>query len=289
MSREPLDPRFRSGPPVAPPDRPPSTPDELASLVADAGWEQIWVKAGSEVWRVHLTGGGTAYLKIIDDPADFTDEVERLRWLAGRSPVATPPVLGVATDEAGRGWVLTSGLVGIAAHEPTLLVPDAAPLIEAMGTGLRRFHDSLLIDDCPFRLGTDELLASAEARVARGDVDPSTMASSTYRRLSADRLLEHLRTSRPAEPAEDLVVAHGDPSQPNFLIDPTAPTGERLSGLVDVGRLGVSDRYRDLAIVARSLVTNLDGEASHRFFDAYGLANPDPLRLEWYVLVDDMW
>ena len=62
-----------------------------------------------------------------------------------------------------------------------------------------------------------------------------------------------------------------------------------VTGLVDLGRLGVSDRYRDLALVARSLVLNVGPEPAWRLFDAYGLPHPDPLRMEWYALADDMW
>jgi len=286
--REPLDPRFRSGPPASPPAAPPPIPAALADLLAGATWEQTWVKAESEVWRVGRPAG-PAYLKIIDDAGEFAGELARLRWLADRSPIPTPEVLGDAVDDQRRGWLVTAEVPGIPSHDPTLLVPDARPLVEAVGAGLRRFHDVLDPGSCPFSYRVDALVTSAEARVAQGGVDPSTMASTTYRRSSPERLLEHLVATRPDTPAEDLVVAHGDPCQPNLLIDPTAPAGERLCGLVDVGRVGVSDRYRDLAIAIRSLLMNLDPEVVPWFLDAYGLRDPDPQRLEWYVLVDDMW
>jgi aminoglycoside phosphotransferase len=263
-------------------------PTELAGLLEAARFEQTWVKPESEVWHV-ARPEGDAYLKIIDDRDLWAGEVDRLRWCTEHVGVPTPPVLGAALDHDGRGWVLTGEVAGIPSHDRRLLVPDAAPMIDAIGRGLRTFHDSTPPADCPFALTVDALLASAEARVARGGVDPATMQSPTYRRLSAERLLEHLISTRPDEPVADRVVTHGDPCQPNLLIDPAAPAGPTLCGMVDLGRVAVSDRYRDLAIVARSLLANLDGEAARRVFDAYGIEHPDPLRLEWYVLVDDMW
>jgi aminoglycoside phosphotransferase len=163
-------------------------------------------------------------------------------------------------------------------------------MVEGVGTGLRRLHDTDPAT-CPFRIGVDDLLASATERVAAGGVDPTSMASATYQRHDAESLLDHLRDTRPDEPEADLVVAHGDAVLPNLLLRPPSPrqAAATLTGMVDLGRLGVSDRYRDLALVARSLVLNVGPEPAWRLFDAYGLPHPDPLRMEWYALADDMW
>jgi aminoglycoside phosphotransferase len=183
------------------------------------------------------------------------------------------------------GWLLTAAVSGVPSHDPRHRMRSVGPLLETLGRGLRRFHDELPVGECPFDARVDLLLHRAERRVAAGGVDPSTMAV-TYRRHTAGELLEHLVETRPAEPAADLVVAHGDPCLPNLLVDPSS---NEVTGIVDVGRLGVSDRYRDLAIVARSLVQNFGPDVGYLFFDAYGLSQPDPLRLEFYVLLDDLW
>jgi kanamycin kinase/aminoglycoside 3'-phosphotransferase-2 len=72
---------------------------------------------------------------------------------------------------------------------------------------------------------------------------------------------------------------------PNLLIGPEVT----VVGMVDLGRLGVSDRHRDLALAVRALSLNVGPELGWRLFDGYGLAYPDPLRMEWYALADDMW
>ncbi len=280
----PADPRFRSGPPAEPAAAPTAVPAALGGVLAGAMWEQVWVKEGTEVWRAAVAGA-VRYVKIGgDDGADgVADEAERLGWLAGRA--AVPEVLAHHRDGDGRAWLVTAEVPGVPAHDPGFALGSVEPLLEALGQGLRRLHDTLPVDACPFDARLDVLLARSRARVRAGKVDVDALEPA-YRRLTPDQILDHLHATRPPEPAEDLVVAHGDPCLPNLLVDPAALT---LSGLVDVGRLGVSDRYRDLAIVARSLVANVGPEVASRFFDAYGLSRPDLLRLEYYVLLDELW
>lgn len=252
------------------------------------------MKRESEVWRIELRAG-RAYLKIVDDLELWTEEIARLRWCADHSALPTPCVLGEAVDEKGRGWFLATEVAGTPSHDRALTAHDATSLVRGLATGLRRFHDKtgVVADSssvtCPYRLTVDDLIARAEARVAAGGVDPSHMRSVTYRRLSPERLLEHLVETRPEEPVADQVVTHGDPCQPNLRMDLTLPDEMRLVGLVDLGRLAVTDRYRDLAIAVRSLEMNLGDAQADQFLRDYGLDPPDGHRLEWWTLVDDMW
>ena len=91
-----------------------------------------------------------------------------------------------------------------------------------------------------------------------------------------DRLVAELLATRPAD--EDLVVCHGDLTLDNVLFDPD--TG-RATGLIDAGRLGVADRWMDLALATRSL-----GPAADRYLARYGIA-PDPAKLAFYRLLDE--
>jgi aminoglycoside 3'-phosphotransferase II len=279
------DERFRSGPPLQPAAAPTAVPRAVAAALVDAEWEQIWVKRGSEVWRV-ATADGMRFVKVgwAGERAPLADEVARLEWAHDRLPLATPEVLAVDLD-GDRAWVVTRAIEGIPAHDPRWRGHVLEAMVEGVGAGLRRLHDADP-SSCPFALPTADLLASAERRVAAGGVDPEAMRSDTYRRMTAEGLLDHLRATRPEEPAADRVIAHGDAVLPNVILRP--PDGAPV-GVVDLGRLAVSDRYRDLGVLARSLAQNLGPELGWRLFDAYGLPHPDPLRLEWYALADDMW
>ncbi|WP_353080749.1 phosphotransferase [Tessaracoccus lapidicaptus] len=74
-----------------------------------------------------------------------------------------------------------------------------------------------------------------------------------------------------------LVVAHGDACAPNTLIDAAGA----FVGIVDVGDLGVADRWADLAIASWSLEWNFGPGHEDALWAGYGEA-PDPERIRRY-------
>jgi kanamycin kinase len=89
-----------------------------------------------------------------------------------------------------------------------------------------------------------------------------------------------------APPADRLVVCHGDACSPNTLM---ADDGT-FSGHVDLGDLGVADRWADLAIATLSLDWNFPtdgpGGFAEALLNAYGVA-PDVDRIAYYRLAWD--
>lgn len=77
------------------------------------------------------------------------------------------------------------------------------------------------------------------------------------------------------------VIIHGDACAPNTILGEDG----RFAGIVDVGRLGVGDRWADLAIASWSLEWNFGPGFEEEFFAAYGEA-PDPDRIRRYR---DLW
>jgi kanamycin kinase len=55
----------------------------------------------------------------------------------------------------------------------------------------------------------------------------------------------------------------------------------RFYGHVDLGDLGVADRWADLAIATLSLSWNYSGSWEGELFDAYGV-DPDRARIDYY-------
>ena len=78
-------------------------------------------------------------------------------------------------------------------------------------------------------------------------------------------------------PVDRLVVCHGDACAPNTLIGDDG----RCCGHVDLGDLGVADRWADIAIAMLSLSWNYPGSWEGELLDAYGV-DADPARIDHF-------
>jgi kanamycin kinase len=174
-------------------------------------------------------------------------------------------------------WLLTAGLDGRPAVD---LDADPRGTVVALAEGLRRFHDTAPIAQCPFEFRLDTALDHVHRRVAAGLVDPTEAFNDDHRHLDVGHALAALERLRPA--AEDLVVCHGDYCPPNILL-----TNEQAVGYVDLGELGVADRWRDVAIGTWSTTWNYGPGLEELFLTAYG-APPDPDRQAFYRLLYDL-
>lgn len=74
-----------------------------------------------------------------------------------------------------------------------------------------------------------------------------------------------------------LVVCHGDACAPNTLMGDDGA----FVGHVDIGDLGVADRWADLAIATMSLDWNYPGNYEAALLDAYGVPRDDA-RIDYY-------
>ncbi len=84
-------------------------------------------------------------------------------------------------------------------------------------------------------------------------------------------------------PIDRLVVCHGDTCAPNTLIGDDG----RCAGHVDLGALGVADRWADLAIATWSTRWNYGDGWEPALLAAYGI-DPDPERTAYYRLLWDL-
>jgi kanamycin kinase len=109
-------------------------------------------------------------------------------------------------------------------------------------------HDTLPVADCPFDW-------SVEARTGH--------------------CIQGERLSVPS--IDRLVVCHGDACSPNTII---ASDGIPV-GHVDLGSLGVADRWADLAVASRSINYNFGPGWEDEFFKMYGIER-DEERISFY-------
>lgn len=250
-----------------------------AVLVRHDGWkaELAWsYVAQTATWRL-TRGIETRFLKVTVQgwEPSLAAERARLEWAVGRLPV--PSVLDAGAD--GVQWLLLTGLPGrdATAHP---LRRDPAKLVPILARGLRAFHERPA-DDCPFDFTLDVALGLARRRVEGDLVVPETDFHDEHRHLTPQRALDHLEARRPQ--VEDIVLCHGDYCLPNVLIDDEG----RITGYLDLGELGLADRWWDLAVATWSVTWNLGPGWEQLFLDSYGVGL-DPERNAYYRLMYDM-
>ena len=175
-------------------------------------------------------------------PVDLADEAARLRWAARWT--AVPEVLDHGADDDGA-WLVTRALPGRSAVDPYWLERPAVAA-RGVGAGLRALHDALPVAECPYDWGVTT-------------------------RAGDDRFDEL------APGIDQLVVCHGDPCVPNTLL---ADDGTPLAHL-DLGALGVADRWADLAVAAWSTEWNYGPGYTELLYEAYGV-EPDAERVAFY-------
>jgi aminoglycoside phosphotransferase len=189
------------------------------------------------------------------------------------SPEVTA-ALGQGRDAAGA-WIITSPLAGTMAVTPRWRAEPRTAVI-AIGEGLRAMHEALPAARCPFSWSAGDRLADARRRAALGQVDRAAWHED-FQDLGVAGALEQLAE---VPPVDELVVCHGDSCAPNTLIGDDG----RWSGHVDLGELGVADRWADLAIATWSTTWNYGPGWEIPLLDAYGVA-PDADRTRYYRLL----
>ncbi len=257
----------------------PSLPPSLAVTLAGREWHRNLVgEAGAIVHRLQRDGAPDLYLKHGDGAAAaaIVDEFSRLRWLTGRWPV---PAIAHFEATGGTAWLLTQAVPGRTAYEWLEQAPDRAPAIVAsIGRCLRRLH-ALPVETCPFNANHRLQLDLARQRLEAGLIDADDFDDARQGWTPA-QVWAALGDLLPL--VEDPVVSHGDFSLDNLLM---SADGE-VVGVIDLGRVGIADRYRDLAILANCL-DEFGPSLSGVFFEAYGIATPDARKLEFHLLLDE--
>ena len=232
----------------------------------------------SVVFRLCRGGASELFVKVqpSGEYPSLAAEAERTRWAVGHVPVPRVVERGL---EGGVEWLVTTPLPGRDATDPGLRA-EPEHLTRLLARALRNLHEELPIEDCPFDFRTGIALEHVHRRLSAGLIEPDRDFHTEFADLTAAEAVELLESTRPE--AEDLVVCHGDFCLPNVLF-----RGDELSGYVDLGELGVADRWWDLAVATWSLTWNLGSGYEALFLEEYGIAL-DPPRSTFYRLMYDL-
>ncbi|HUY25649.1 MAG TPA: aminoglycoside 3'-phosphotransferase [Candidatus Saccharimonadales bacterium] len=206
---------------------------------------------------------------------DIGAEVARLAWAGRFTPV--PRYLESGRDDTGA-WLLTDPLPGKSAVSARWKRQPRLAVI-AIGEGLRGLHDALPVDECRFSWSAADRVSDARQRAALDRIDPRAWHFE-HREMSVDQALDKL-TDIPS--LDRAVVCHGDACAPNTILRANG----RWSGHVDLGAMGVADRWADLAVATWSATWNYGPGWEQELLAAYGV-DPDPVRTDYYRLLWDL-
>jgi aminoglycoside phosphotransferase len=251
-----------------------AVPAQVAEVAAGRPACLVWEnEVGGLTYEVGA-GPGRCFVKWapVGSGIDLSAEAARLVWARPFTPV--PRLLSQGADAAGS-WLVTAALPGESAvADRWLAEPRAA--VTAIGAGLRALHEALPVAACPFSWAAADRLADIRRRASEGRVN-ATRWHESHQGLDLDRALALLAE---IPDTDRVVVCHGDSCAPNTLL-----TGDgRWSGHVDLGELGVADRWADLAIATWSTEWNYGPGWEDLLLRAYGI-RPDPDRTSYYRLL----
>lgn len=261
---------------AGPPNESAVIPEALARLIDGRPYEAVWRNAiGGWTARVE-EAASSVFVKWA--PRSFGDdlasEVERLRWASTRLRV--PIVLDSGSNDDGS-WFFSRDLNAESAVSPKWKL-DPLRASTAIGRGLRALHDTLDVDSCPFEWSLPGRRRNVEQRFHEGLLRDHVLGWE-LEGLRIDDAMDELRET----PDEDLVVCHGDACAPNTLLDDTGA----WTAHTDLGRLGVGDRWADLAVASWSTVWNYGPGWEETVYDAYEI-EPNAPKIRYYRLLWDL-
>lgn len=223
-------------------------------------------------------------LKIQSINDESEREINMLRWLEDKLPV--PKVIEHAKANK-LSYLLMSKCSGKMAcndeymqnpkHQGELLADTLHEIWQVDWTG------------CPYQSTLERKLEQAEYNVTNGVVDLDNCQTDIYKEFkNPEALLYWLQNNRPDE---DLAMSHGDFCLPNILFN-----NGTLSGLIDLGRSGVADKWCDITLCYRSIKDNFCGRydrrwtgySDHYFFEALHI-KPDWDKIRYYILLDELF
>ena len=224
-------------------------------------------ESGAHVVRVKRTDG-TSWIEKSGPATEIAQEIAVLRWCTGLLPVAR--VL-----YEGSGVLHMSDLPGVPLTD--LAVELAGSLL---AEALRQIH-AVPAAECPFVADWNLRIRDAEERLQAGLIDESDFDETNPGR-SAEDILKELQAFPPLPKLR--CFTHGDASLENFL----AQEG-RLSGMVDLGRAGVTHPAQDWALALRGMRDHFGLRGEQQFLRHLPPDCAEESLLRRFRLLDEMF
>ena len=185
--------------------------------------------------------------------------VEMIKWLNGKLPI--PEVLEYVVEN-GFSYLLMTRIEGEMCCSPYYM-EHSDEMVALMAEGLHRLW-SIDISDCPRERNLKAEKEKAVRCILEGCLTQEDLSKFGFE--TAEEAAGWLKTY----PVQyEPVLSHGDYCLPNLLLK----DGE-ISGYIDIGGIGVADRYSDIVDCWNSLKNNFGGVFGGKVYEDF---DPDVL------------
>lgn len=237
-------------------------------------------------------------LKVTRCNPENDNEAEMMQWLQGKLPV--PKVYYYGKDKRGEvNYLLMSTVKGCMACDKEFMEqPKRA--VSLLAKSLRMLW-SVDISGCPSNRRLNRVLEIASEKVETHQINEEQFYPEGFEPehfKTPREVLDYLKIHEPGKSKrvkwkEDLVLSHGDFCLPNFFF---REDFSDVSGFIDIGRMGVADRYQDIALCLRSFRYNLSlygqedqyEDCKKELFSALAM-KPEEEKIYYYRLLDELF
>lgn len=223
-----------------------SLPEKIRSLIANEHYtvDEIGMSASSVLLFENQV------LKVQECNEEAENEYRMMRYLQGRLPV---PEIYAYEAADGRSYLLMSKCAGRMACDPEYM-ENPEILCKLLANGLKTLW-SVDISECPSDYRLAHKLELAKYRVENGLIDLENVEPDTFGENGFQDPAHLLQWLYDNMPKEEPVLSHGDYCLPNLF-----GAGDRVTGYIDMGRMGIADKWCDIALCHRSLSHNYIGK-----------------------------
>lgn len=248
-------------------------PEKISKLLAEEKYEEDSIGMSEASVLIYKD----KVLKIQEHNEEADNERLMMQYLQGRLPV---PELYAYEVSDGKSYMLMSKCPGEMSCSGGYM-NNPQILCKLLANGLKMLW-ATDVSDCPSNQGLSLKLAQAEYNVRNGlvdtdNVEPDTFGENGFK--NPEGLLQWLYDN---QPMEEPVLSHGDYCLPNIF-----GSGEQVSGYIDLGKTGISDKWCDIAICYRSLLHNYSGKYAN--IDKTGYPDFDEMLLFSELGIEPNW
>lgn len=223
-------------------------------------------------------------LKIEDHTEKIDSTVKVMQWLNNKIPV--PKVICYEVSD-GKSYLLMSKIKGVMSCDEACL-EDSERTVTALADGLEMLWN-VDIAECPRIFSLDSDLAEARYNVINNISDLNEINDFSFSDTVIEAPIQLLEWPENNRSEYELALSHGDYSLPNIFI-----SNGKISGFIDLGDMGIADKYKDIVSCYRSLKNNFNGSFGGKVYESFDPdillsklnIKIDPDKLRYYMLLD---